>query len=70
MLGYYVDGFGIYGVGDNEGAMINFVQYQPDIDTGETKRVEVCNIKMDNECVQNLYDALGGLLRDKMNPDS
>lgn len=70
MLGYYVDGFGIYGIGDNEGAVINFVQHQPDIDTGEIKRVEVCNIKMDNECVQNLYDALGSLLHDETHQDS
>lgn len=62
MLGNYVDGFVIFGVGDHEGAMINFVQYQPDIDTGKAKRVEVCAIKMDNECAQNLYDALGNLL--------
>lgn len=62
MLGYYVDGFSIFGVGDHEGAMINLYQIQPDEDNGDVKRVQVGNIKMDNECVQKLYYSLGELL--------
>lgn len=62
MLGYYVDGFEIYDVGNHEGTLINFAQFQPDIDTGKPKRIDVCNIKMDNKCAQSLYDALENLL--------
>jgi hypothetical protein len=62
MLGYYVDGFSIFGVGDHEGAMINLYQSQPDEDKGDVKRIQVANIRMDNECVQRLYDSLGELL--------
>ena len=37
MLGYYVDGFSIFGVGDHEGAMINLYQIQPDEDNGDSR---------------------------------
>lgn len=62
MLGYYVDGFSLFGVGNHKGAMINFYQMRPDEDGGDVKRVQVENIKMNNECVQRLYDSLGKLL--------
>lgn len=42
--------------------MINLYQSQPDEDKGDVKRIQVANIRMDNECVQRLYDSLGELL--------